>query len=249
MNKTKKFESFIKKYYLRGKVERALIKIRSGELYTKAFNAEEKTYCEITMRDNPLDKSGYDIAVYNAEYLLRMLRPFKDADFELYFNENNYNQRDPHSIVITEGDIRSNFLLAITKSIDSFEGDIPNELEDIYFRIDIDKDVKDKFNKFSLILKEESRSFSFISRNDTVLILFGKERFSGSNNIAIDLGISPNSNFSNEIIFPIDTFSSILAENEDAHISIEVVDKAMLVVCESDLFRCKYFLPSMKRKI
>lgn len=248
MNNKEKLEDFISRYHLGGSIDRALIEVRDDSLFTSAFNTDSHVYCEIMMRENPINDQNVKLGVQNTSKFKRLLGGFEDPEIDVYYNEYNKNDPNPHSLVLEEGNVRSNYVLATEGIIKPYPKDLPDELEKSMFDLTVNDEIVDKFNKFNLMLKDETRSFSFFQRNGKLHILFGMERFVGSNNISIELDIEPNEEFRNEIIFSVDTFNSIINNNEDCKITISVVENGMLVKCISDTFVNKYMVASSKNK-
>lgn len=247
MNSKDVLLDFISRYHLDGKIENAVIHLRDGNTRTEAFNGGEQVYCDINMRGSALEDENVDLTIADTNSFVRMLRAFEDPDIKIYYNEKNMNDRDPHSVIIEENNIRSNFLLAVSGVVQP-HGKKLNSNIDGMFEITIDEEFIQKFNKFKFLLKDESRSFSFFERDGEVILLFGINRLNGSNNVAINTGIQPNEHFREEIIYPIDTFYSILKNNEDADITVKVRSGGMIVHCLSENFENTYALASMKNK-
>lgn len=248
MNDKEQLEDFISRYHLNGNINRALIDVGTDSVFTSAFNTDSHVYCEINMRSNPFNDSNVELGVSNTEKFKRLLSGFEDPEIQVYYNEYNKNDPNPHSIVIEEGNVRSNYVLATSGVIKPYPKDLPEELENSIFGLTIDEELKDKFNKFKLMLKDETRSFSFFQRSGKLHVLFGMERFVGSDNISIELDIKPNKEFRDEIIFSVDTFNSIINSNEDCKIDISVVKNGMLIKCVSETFVNRYMVASSKNK-
>ena len=247
MNNKELFLDFINRYHLQGKIDRALIEFHDDHIFTSAYNTSEHVYSEIKIKKNPLNFNNYKIGIADTNSLIRLLKAFDDPSIELYFNEYNQNDNDPHSLVIEEGNVRSNFLLTERGVVKPFNQELPREIECIY-EIKIDEELIEKFNKYKLLLKDETRDFSFFQRENRVHILFGKKRFAGSNNISIKLNIEPLENYTKEIIFPIDTFYSVIDTNKDTNINLQIKDAGMIVQCTSELYDNCYLISASKHK-
>lgn len=247
LNKKDQLVSFLYKYYLDGIIDKTVIEVKENSLRTQGYNSEQQVFCDISMVGVDIfDEKNINLVVTNTESLFSLLKAFKDPDIDVYFNESNGNN-NPHSIMFHEGKVDSNFLLSIDGVISPHGKDINPDVES-YFDLEVTDEVYEKFNRYKYLLKDETRSFSFFVRDNSVHMLFGLNRYAGSNNISIDLEIEPNIEFRNEIIFPIDPFYSMIRQNEGQYTTVKVLNNAMIVKSKGGMFDNIYAMPTLKNK-
>lgn len=249
MTNKEQLMSFMYKYYLDGLINKAVIEVEDGYLRTRAFDVDNQLYCTIKMTDVDIfSEKNKNLVISDTSSLFSLLKAFDDPNISIHYNQNNMVNYSPHSLIISENNIKSNFLLSMEGVVSSHDKSLETDDTPI-IEFEVSEDIYKSFTKYKGILKSETKSFSFIQKDNSTHILFGLMRGVGSNNISIDIGVQPNHHFQSQIIFPIDVFYSIIRQNEGQFIKVKVFNNFMIVDTIGNNFENRYVFASQISKV